>query len=131
MSRSASPHPTELELQILKILWQRAPLPVRDVRQTLAEQGRDIAHTSVITTLNKMFGKRYLQRTRQGKEFLFAPRVEQQDVCQRMLGDVVNRVFNGSPAAVVLALFDCAEIDEGELQQLRRILDQKSKEQSP
>ncbi len=131
MARTASSHPTELELQILKTLWQRSPLPVRDVRQALAEQGRDIAHTSVITTLNKMVGKRYLKRAKRGKEFLFAPRVEEHDVAQRMLGDVVSRVFDGSPAAVVLALFDCAEIDQGELEQLRRIIDAKRKEQSP
>jgi predicted transcriptional regulator len=130
MARSASPHPTELELQILKILWTKSPLPVRDVRQALAEQGREIAHTSVITTLNKMFDKRYLKRKKQGKEFLFSPRVDQQDVSQRMLRDVVTRVFDGSPAAVVLALFDCAEIDRAELNELRRIIDAKSTEPS-
>ncbi|MFM7723925.1 MAG: BlaI/MecI/CopY family transcriptional regulator, partial [Bacteroidota bacterium] len=47
--------------RILKILWQHSPLPVRDVRDALAEQGRDLAHTSVITTLNTMVGKRYLK----------------------------------------------------------------------
>ena len=131
MARTASSHPTELELMILKILWQRSPLPVRDVRRALAAQGRELAHTSVITTLNKMFDKRYLKRERRGKEFLFAPRVEQQEVSQRMLGDVVSRVFDGSPSAVMLALFDCAEIDQSELDELRQILDIKSKEQTP
>jgi BlaI family transcriptional regulator, penicillinase repressor len=131
VARTASSHPTELELMILKILWQRSPLPVRDVRRALAAQGRELAHTSVITTLNKMFDKRYLKRERRGKEFIFAPRVEQRDVSQRMLGDVVSRVFDGSPSAVMLALFDCAEIDQRELDELRQILDSKSKEQTP
>jgi predicted transcriptional regulator len=85
----------------------------------------------VITTLNKMFDKQYLDRERRGKEFLFSPRVERQGVSQRMLGDVVSRVFDGSPAAAMLALFDCAEIDRNELDELRHILDTKSKEQRP
>jgi predicted transcriptional regulator len=129
MARPAAEHPTELELQILKILWERAPLLVRDVREALANAGRDIAHTSVITTLNTMVDKRYLKRKKQGKAFLFEPRVSKPDVIERMLGDMVNRVFDGSPAAVVLSLFNVSEIDSDDLKELRKIINQKAKEQ--
>jgi predicted transcriptional regulator len=128
MARPASGFPTELELQILKIVWQRSPLPVRDVRDALAEQGRDLAHTSVITTLNTMVGKKYLKRTRQGKAYLFAPRVDRQEVCGGMLGDVVERVFDGSARAVMLALFDRADLNPDELRDLRETIDRKTKE---
>ena len=126
--RPASEHPTELELRILKILWQHSPLPVRDVRDALAEQGRDLAHTSVITTLNTMVGKKYLKRTQQGKSYLFSPRVDQQEVCGGMLGDVLERVFDGSATAVMLALFDHAGFNPGELRDLRKLIDRKMKE---
>jgi BlaI family transcriptional regulator, penicillinase repressor len=126
MGRPVSEHPTELEMRILKILWERSPLPVRDVRAALAEQGRGLAHTSVITTLNRMVGKRYLVRVMRGKEFLFSPAVEQREVRQRMLGDLVRRVFDGSPAAVVLSLLDVAEVDEQELEELRQIIGRKT-----
>ena len=128
MARPASGHPTGLELQILKVLWDRAPLMVRDVRRALAEMGRDIAHTSVITTLNTMVDKRFLKRRKQGNAFLFSPRVERDDVCVQMLGDIVNRVFDGSAKAVVLGLFDCAELDAADLKELRRLVNQKVKE---
>jgi BlaI family penicillinase repressor len=131
MARPASGHPTELELQILKILWHRSPLPVREVREGLANQGRAIAHTSVITTLNTMVGKRYLKRTKAGKAFLFVPRVSREQVSEGMLGDVVERVFDGSPSAVMVSLFHCAEIDEEELKELRRLINRKMKEQAP
>ncbi len=130
MARPASEHPTGLELQILKILWDRAPLMVRDVRRALAEMGRDIAHTSVITTLNTMVDKRFLKRKKQGKAFLFSPRVERDEVCEQMLGDMVNRVFDGSVKAVVLGLFDCAELNAADLKELRRLISQKAKEQT-
>jgi len=58
MTRPKSAHPTELELPILKILWQRLPQPVREIRQSLADGGRDLAHTSVITTLGVMVQKK-------------------------------------------------------------------------
>jgi len=130
MARPASEHPTEMELQILKILWEQSPLLVREVRQALADAGRDIAHTSAITALNTMFEKNYVTRKKQGKSFLFAPRVSREQVCEGMLGDVVRRAFDGSPTEVMLSLFNCAEVDEEELKELRRLINRKMKEQT-
>jgi BlaI family transcriptional regulator, penicillinase repressor len=126
MARPASEHPTELEHQILKILWDESPLPVRDIRRRLAERGRALAHTSVITTLNIMVRKKSLTRTRQKNAFLVEPRVSREDVSRRMLGDLVDRVFDGSAAAVVLSLFERSEIDADELKELRGIIRRKS-----
>ena len=128
MARPRSECPTELELQILKVLWQRSPLRVREVRDALAEAGRDLAHTSVITTLNVMAGKKYLRRWMQGKACLFEPRVSRDEAHRRMLGDVVRCVFDSSVKAVLLGLFDCTELDVSELKELRRLIDQKTKE---
>ena len=77
MSRSSSMHPTELELEILKILWEESPLPVREVRARLESQaGRKSAHSTVITMLNIMFDKGFLKRKKDGKSFLFSPKVK-------------------------------------------------------
>ena len=127
MARPQSEHPTELELKILKILWERSPLPVREIRQALSAAGHDIAHTSTITTLNTMVGKKYLRRQMQGNACLFAPRVSRQEVSQRMLGDIVRRVFDGSAKEVVLSLFGQAEIPAGELKELRSLINRKLK----
>ncbi len=127
MARPASDYPTELELQILKILWEQSPLLVREIRKLLADTGRDIAHTSVITTLNTMVDKKTLKRTKQGKAFLYTPRVKREQVSQQMLGDVVDRVFDGSPTAVMLSLFGCADIDNDELKELRKMINRKMK----
>ncbi len=128
MVRPQSSHPTDLELQILKILWEASPLPVRDIRSALSDQGRDIAHTSVITTLNTMFEKGYLKRKKQGNAFLFSPAVAQDDVSQGMLGDLVERVFDGSASAVMLSLFEASDLDEDEVKELRRLFNRKLKE---
>lgn len=130
MARPASRHPTELELLILKVLWRRSPLLARDVQQALAEDGRELAKTTVITTLNTMVDKRYLKRKRRGNSFLFSPAIDAATVSERVLSDVVDRVFEGSTSAVVLKLFDVQKIDSGELKELRRIIDQKLKETS-
>lgn len=129
MARPTSEYPTELELQILKILWQRSPLPVREIRQALADGGRDLAHTSVITTLNIMVRKTYLKRAKDGIAYLFTPRVAQEDVSGRMLGDIVDRVFDGSASEVMLSLLKTSDIDADELKELRRLINRLAKEQ--
>jgi predicted transcriptional regulator len=128
MARPKSEHPTELELQLLKILWRESPLAVRDVRATLASAGRELAHTSVISTLNVMVRKKYLRRSMQGNACLFQPRISREDISRRMLGDMVNRVFDGSAKAVVLSLFDLSELNADDLKELRRLIDHKAKE---
>lgn len=127
MPRPASKYPTELELQILKVLWQKSPLLARDVQAALASDGRELAKTSIITTLNTMVAKRYLSRTMRGNMYLFSPRISESEVGDRVLGDVVDRVFDGSTSAVLLKLFDVKEVDADELKELRRIIDRKLK----
>jgi BlaI family transcriptional regulator, penicillinase repressor len=129
MPPAKSQYPTELELLILKILWEKSPLMVRDVREALAEMGRELAHTSVITTLNTMTKKKYLRRSMQGKACLFLPRITREEASRQMLADVVERVFDGSAKSVVLSLFDCAEINASDLKELRQLITQKAKEQ--
>jgi BlaI family penicillinase repressor len=129
MPRPVSPQPTELELMILKVLWRRSPQAVSEVREALAAEDRPLAHTSVITTLNTMVRKKYLTRVKEGKAFLFSPKVAEADISHRMLRDVVNRVFDGSAKAVLLSLFDSQSVDPDELKELRRLINQKMKDQ--
>ena len=128
MARPASRHPTELELVILKVLWRQSPILARDVQLALAEEGRELAKTTVITTLNTMVEKGYLRRKKRGNSFLFYPRVNAATVSERVLSDVVDRVFDGSTSAVLLKLFDVRDIDSAELKELRRIIDDKLKD---
>lgn len=130
MPKPVSRYPTELELQILKVLWQSSPLLAREVQGALAETGKKLAKTSVITTLNTMVGKKYLTRRKQGNTYLFSPRITDEQVAGRVLDDVVDRVFDGSTAAVVLSLFDAREIDRDDLEELRSLIDRKLQEPS-
>ena len=130
MARPAAEHPTDLELQILHVLWDESPLPVREIRQRLAQAGRDLAHTSVITVLNIMVRKGTARRERQGNAYLFSPRVEKQGLSRRMMQSLIDRVFGGSTLAVVQQLLDTGDIDADELAQIRHLIDRKAKESS-
>ncbi len=123
-------HPTELELEILKVLWEEAPLPVREVRTRLATSaGRPLAHSSVITMLNIMHDKGFVTRKKLGKAFLFAPKATKDRVTGGMMRDLLSRAFDGSPAAMVLNLLETTDLDKDELAELRRLIARKTKEQ--
>lgn len=127
MTKKAKQFPAELELRILKILWREGALRVRNVRQGLAEQGRNLAHTTVVTTLNTMVDKQFVTRTQELNAYIFEACVSKDDVSQWVLGDIVDRVFDGSPKAVMLSLFDCSDIEDEELKELRQIINRKMK----
>ncbi len=125
MARSSSRYPTELELEILKTLWRDGPQPVRQVRDAI-EPFRDLAYTSVMTVMNIMVKKKYLRRTKEGGSFVYAPRVSRQATVGDMVGDVVNRLFDGSAAAAALHLLETGDLDEDELARLRELVEHKT-----
>ena len=131
MARPISDHPTELELQILKLLWDDSPLTARQIRERLAEGGRSLAHTSVITTLQKMVDKDQLSQLKPtvGKAYRFSPVLRSEDVSQGMLKDIVHRVFDGSAEAVMLSLFDVGDLDDEARKRLRKAFNKKFREQ--
>ncbi len=128
MARPASEHPTELELSILKVLWQEAPKTVDDVRGALAAAGRELTHSTVITIMNIMVHKGYLQRTKKGRAFEFTPVLEEDSVGQSMVQDLLIRVFDGSAHSLVLQLLETADVDSTELQAIRQLINRKVKE---
>ncbi len=132
MARPRSGHPTELELMILKILWQESPQSVQDVRESLAagSPGRELTHSSVITMLNIMVRKKYLKRTKRSRAYLFEPIVSAQDVNRGMLGDLVDRVFDGSAKSVMLELLETADIDVEDIAEIRRMINRKARKKS-
>jgi len=129
MPRQASGHPTEFELEILKVLWRDSPLPVSAVRDHLAVAGRDSAHTSVITMLNIMVGKGYVDKSKEGKSYEYWPIVSEADISQAMIGDMVARLFDGSAKQLTLNLIANEDMQEDELIELRRLINRKVREQ--
>ena len=121
MARPRSQHPTELELEILKVIWRDGPSNVRHVRDELAAW-RDLAYTSVMTIMNIMTGKGYLRRVKAGGSFTYHARVTERTTKHKMLKDVVDRAFDGSVSSAVESLLASRSLDAEERQLLRDLI---------
>ena len=127
MARQASKYPTELELEILKVLWQQGACSVSQVRKALVGV-RDLAHTSVMTIMSIMADKGYVTRSKKGNRFIYQASLAEQDTSSSMLGDLVDRLFSGSAAAAMVSLLETSDLDAGELAELKQLIRSKSKE---
>jgi predicted transcriptional regulator len=127
MARRSSRYPTELELEVLKVIWRDGPSTVRQVRDALADF-RDLAHNSVMTIMTIMADKGYLARKRQGKGYVYSPLVTKEETTGGMMGDLVDRVFNGSAVAAMVNLLKTGDIDEEELAKLQDLIQRKATE---
>lgn len=129
MPRPQSKNPTELELEILKILWREEPLSGREIRDQL-EPVRDVTYTSVMTILGIMEEKQYVRRKKNGARFVYSPCVTQESTSRRMLSDLVERLFEGSSVTAMVNLLETGDVDPMELKQLRKLIQQREREQS-
>jgi BlaI family transcriptional regulator, penicillinase repressor len=130
MARSASRHPTELELEILKILWRDGPSTVRHVRDALAGF-RDLAYTSVMTMMTIMARKGYLKRKKADGGYVYRAAISAESTTRGMLRDLVDRAFDGSAATLMVNLLETGDLDAEELRRLRGLINQKAREQTP
>jgi len=127
MARQASKYPTELELEILKVLWQEGACSVSQVRKALVGV-RDLAHTSVMTVMAIMADKGYVTRSKKGNRFIYQASLAERDASSGMLGDLVDRLFSGSAAAAMVNLLETSDLDAAELAELKKLIRSKSKE---
>ncbi len=119
---SASPVPTAAELEILRLLWRRGPQTVRDVFATV-RRGRDVGYTTVLKTLQVMQEKGLVTRDETERSHVYAAAVPEAGVKKRLVADLVDRVFEGSAAGLVMHALSVTRTPPEELQQIRDLLD--------
>jgi len=68
-----------------------------------------------------------LRRKKDGKAFLFSPKISRADVTGKMLGDMLSRLFDGSSSAMAMNLIETSDLDADELTELRKLINRKAK----
>jgi BlaI family transcriptional regulator, penicillinase repressor len=128
MVRPPSRYPTELELEILKVLWEDGPSPVRHVRERL-EPFRKRADNSVMTIMGIIEEKGYLRRRQESSGYIYSAKVRRANTLGSMLSDLVDRAFSGSRLDAILQLLDTSDLNAEDIARLRSEVNRKLKEQ--
>jgi predicted transcriptional regulator len=127
--RRPKPVLTDQELEIMKIIWRRGQVTVRDVYEELLAQ-RKIAYTTVMTMMGILESKKYLRKSQGDRAYLYRPARPQTEVVSGMVREFVNRLFNGSAKPLLVHLAENEQLGPEELDEVRRMLkDRVPKEQ--
>lgn len=124
MARPKAKELTERELEVMHVFWDRGELTAAEVRDVLETQGRELAYTTVATLVKILLDKQFLMQTCEERPFRFRPARTYEEVSRSLLGDLVQKVFGGSRAQLLLRLFEEEQLTGDEKQRLKEILEE-------
>lgn len=117
------PRPTDAELAILRVLWERGPSTVREVHDALSST-HDTGYTTVLKLLQIMIDKRLVIRDESQRAHVYAANESEQRTQRQLLGDLIDRAFGGSPAKLVMQALSGTKATAEELTAIRHMLEQ-------
>jgi BlaI family transcriptional regulator, penicillinase repressor len=118
------PKPTEVELELLRVLWDKGSASVRELHEVISGQ-RSLGYTSVLKTLQIMTEKGLVERTEAGKAHIYRAAASQEETQNQLLRDLSERLFSGSAAQLAMHALAMQPASEEELEEIRRIIRQK------
>ncbi|MDQ4123285.1 MAG: BlaI/MecI/CopY family transcriptional regulator [Acidobacteriota bacterium] len=128
MPRQHIQKPTEAELEILSILWQRETATVREVYEIINER-RPTAYTTVLKMLQIMTEKNLVERETEQKAHIYRAKIEQAATERSFAEDLLDRVFGGSAAQLMMRVLETKPASNDELTQIRQMLDEAERKE--
>jgi len=127
VARRASKTLTEVELELMQILWKSGESTPDDFQAELAKVGRDITGGSIRKILSILIRKGYVDRRKMGKAHVYRAIVAEERAQGGMLEDILRRVFSGSAAHMVSTLLNSPEVPEEDLDTIEKIIAERRK----
>ena len=115
--------PSDLEMQILSVLWDRGASTAREVLEAMPD-GKRRAYTSILSVMQVMEKKGLLKHTNRGVAHVYSPAINRKKIIQPFMHKVVNEVFGGRPSAMMQALLTQTPVSDDELTQIHKLLEQ-------
>ena len=123
MSEPTLPRPTDAELGILRVLWERGPSTVRDVHEALNKGQEGTGYTTVLKLMQIMTEKGLVERDESQRAHVYRARATEQRTQRQLVVDLVDRAFGGSPAKLAMQALSSKKTSPEELAELRRLLE--------
>ncbi len=116
-----------LELQIMNVVWDKGRATVHDVKDTIS-RGRKPAYSTILTMMRKLEAKGYLSHDVDDRTYVYRPTISRQTVRQGVIGDLLDRLFEGSPSLLLNSLVEQNRISEEELREIRKLITKRRKQ---
>lgn len=116
------PRPTDAELAILGVLWERGPSTVRQVHEALADT-RDTGYTTTLKLMQIMADKGLVTRNETERTHVYSARAGEEQTQSQLVKDLADRAFGGSAAALVLRALSADGTTDEELREIRKLID--------
>jgi BlaI family penicillinase repressor len=121
-TNATQPTPTEAELGVLRVLWDRGASTVREVFDVIAG-GKDVGYTTVLKQMQVMQQKGLLTRSERFRSHVYEPAVEQSVTQRQLAGSILESAFGGSARGLLQSALAGRKVDAKELDEIRALLD--------
>jgi predicted transcriptional regulator len=122
MSRTTTPRPTDAELAILRVLWERGPSTVRQVHDILLRE-RPTAYTTALKLLQIMTEKGLVRRNEADRTHIYQARLTEEQTQRQLVRDLLDRAFGGSASKLVMQALAAKRASAEELLEIRKALE--------
>jgi predicted transcriptional regulator len=122
MSKPSTPRPTDAELAILRVLWERGASTVRQVHETLTRE-RPTAYTTALKMLQIMTEKGLVRRDDSDRTHVYSPRWSEEQTQRQLVRDLLDRAFGGSASKLVMQALATKRASADELIEIRKLID--------
>lgn len=127
MRKKPTPRPTDAELAILRVLWERGPSTVREVHDAL-HRTHDTGYTTVLKMLQIMTEKELVVRDESARAHVYSSSLSEQKTQRQLIGDLIERAFGGSNTKLVMQALSTTRASREELTAIRALIDQMEEE---
>ncbi|HLE57351.1 MAG TPA: BlaI/MecI/CopY family transcriptional regulator [Rhodothermia bacterium] len=122
-----NPIPSNSELEILHVLWRKGPQTVREIHPALRRK-REIGYTTVLKTLQVMAEKGLVTRDESARSHVYRAAVPEKSVKRRLVSDMLDRVFEGSAANLVMQALSTKRASAEDIRKIRKLLNAQTPE---
>ena len=122
MSKPSTPRPTDAELAILRVLWERGASTVRQVHEALIRE-RPTTYTTALKMLQIMTEKGLVRRDESDRTHVYFPRLSEEQTQRQLVRDLLDRAFGGSASKLVMQALASRRASAEELTEIRKLID--------
>ena len=118
----------ETEMEVLHHVWDLGEATVKQVRKRILER-REVAYTTIMTVMKNLAEKGYLKYRKEGVTYVYSPAQEPDSVRSNLVKELIKKVFKGSPKELVQTLVESEDLNEKDLSEIKRMIDQMEDDQ--